>query len=76
MQKAVQQMNLELTNALSDVSGETGQKIIRATLAPALQVQVSLPPPRKTRIVPRPPSAWPPAASCIAKAHWAPIAAI
>jgi len=33
MQKALQQMNLKLTNVLSDVSGETGQKIVRAIIA-------------------------------------------
>ncbi len=33
MQKALQQMNLKLTKVLSDVTGETGQKIIRAIIA-------------------------------------------
>ena len=33
MQKALTQMNIQLTQALSDVTGETGQKIIRAIVA-------------------------------------------
>ncbi|MCZ4317344.1 IS110 family transposase [Comamonadaceae bacterium G21597-S1] len=33
MQKALTQMNLQLTNVISDVVGETGQKILRAILA-------------------------------------------
>jgi len=33
MQKALLQMNLQLSQALSDVTGETGQKIIRAIVA-------------------------------------------
>lgn len=33
MQKALTQMNLQLDNVISDVMGETGQKIIRAILA-------------------------------------------
>ena len=41
IQKALLQMNVQLPAVLSDVMGETGQLIIRATLAPALQVQVS-----------------------------------
>jgi transposase len=33
MQKALQQMNLKLTNVLSDITGETGQKILRDIVA-------------------------------------------
>jgi transposase len=33
MQKALTQMNIQLTQVISDVAGETGQKIIRAILA-------------------------------------------
>ena len=33
MQKALTQMNIQLTNILSDVAGETGQKILRAIVA-------------------------------------------
>ena len=33
MQKALTQMNLQLTNVISDVVGETGQKILRAIVA-------------------------------------------
>ena len=33
MQKALQQMNLQLPLVLSDIMGETGQKIIRAIVA-------------------------------------------
>ena len=33
MQKALTQMNLQLTNVISDVAGETGQKILRAIVA-------------------------------------------
>lgn len=33
MQKALQQMNLQLTNVISDITGETGLKIIRAIVA-------------------------------------------
>jgi transposase len=33
MQKALTQMNLQLTNVISDVAGETGQKILRAIIA-------------------------------------------
>jgi transposase len=33
MQKALTQMNIQLTNVLSDVAGETGQKILRAIVA-------------------------------------------
>jgi transposase len=33
MQKALTQMNIQLTNVLSDVVGESGQKILRAILA-------------------------------------------
>ena len=33
MQKALTQMNVQLTNVLSDVVGETGQKILRAIVA-------------------------------------------
>jgi len=33
MQKALQQMNLQLPLVLSDIMGETGQKIIRAIMA-------------------------------------------
>lgn len=33
MQKALAQMNLQLTNVLADVVGETGQKILRAIVA-------------------------------------------
>jgi transposase len=33
MQKALTQMNIQLTNVLSDVVGETGQKILRAIVA-------------------------------------------
>jgi transposase len=33
MQKALTQMNLQLTNVLADVVGETGQKILRAIVA-------------------------------------------
>ena len=33
MQKALTQMNLQLTNVLSDIVGESGQKILRAIVA-------------------------------------------
>ncbi|MDE2504972.1 MAG: IS110 family transposase, partial [Burkholderiales bacterium] len=33
MQKALTQMNVQLANAISDVVGETGQKILRAIVA-------------------------------------------
>ncbi len=33
MQKALAQMNIQLSNVISDIVGETGQKIIRAVLA-------------------------------------------
>src|SRR5205807_9888521 len=33
MQKALTQMNLQLANVISDVAGETGQKILRAIIA-------------------------------------------
>jgi transposase len=33
MQKALTQMNVQLANVISDVAGETGQKILRAILA-------------------------------------------
>ncbi len=33
MQKALTQMNVQLGNVISDIAGETGQKIIRAILA-------------------------------------------
>ena len=33
MQKALTQMNIQLTNVISDVAGETGQKILRAIIA-------------------------------------------
>ena len=33
MQKALTQMNIQLTNVISDVTGETGQKILRAIVA-------------------------------------------
>jgi transposase len=33
MQKALTQMNIQLTNVISDVVGETGQKILRAIIA-------------------------------------------
>jgi len=33
MQKAFTQMNIQLTNVISDVAGETGQKILRAIVA-------------------------------------------
>ncbi len=33
MQKALTQMNVQLTNVISDIMGETGQKIIRAIVA-------------------------------------------
>ena len=33
MQKALTQMNLQLANVISDVAGETGQKILRAIVA-------------------------------------------
>jgi len=33
MQKALTQMNIQLTNVISDVVGETGQKILRAMIA-------------------------------------------
>lgn len=33
MQKALTQMNIQLANVISDVAGETGQKILRAILA-------------------------------------------
>ncbi len=33
MQKALTQMNIQLTNVISDVVGETGQKILRAIVA-------------------------------------------
>ncbi|KAG0008030.1 hypothetical protein BGZ81_004408, partial [Podila clonocystis] len=33
MQKALTQMNVQLSNVISDIVGETGQKIIRAILA-------------------------------------------
>jgi hypothetical protein len=32
MQKALTQMNIQLANVISDVAGETGQKILRAIL--------------------------------------------
>jgi len=35
MQKALTQMNLQLANVISDVAGETGQKILRAIVADA-----------------------------------------
>jgi hypothetical protein len=36
MQKALTQMNLQLANVISDLSGVTGQKIVRAIVAPYL----------------------------------------
>ncbi len=33
MQKALTQMNLKLQHVISDISGETGMKIIRAIIA-------------------------------------------
>jgi len=33
MQKALTQMNLQLANVISDLSGVTGQKIVRAIVA-------------------------------------------
>ena len=33
MQKALTQMNLQLANVISDLSGTTGQKIVRAIVA-------------------------------------------
>lgn len=33
MQKDLTQMNIQLTNVISDVAGETGQKILRAIVA-------------------------------------------
>jgi transposase len=33
MQKALSQMNIQLANVISDVAGETGQKILRAIVA-------------------------------------------
>ena len=33
MQKALTQMNVQLANVISDVVGETGQKILRAIVA-------------------------------------------
>jgi transposase len=33
MQKALTQMNIQLANVISDVVGETGQKILRAIVA-------------------------------------------
>src|SRR5438105_5216873 len=33
MQKALTQMNIQLTNVISDVAGDTGQKILRAIVA-------------------------------------------
>jgi len=33
MQKALTQMNIQLANVISDVAGETGQKILRAIVA-------------------------------------------
>ena len=33
MQKALTQMNVQLANVISDIAGETGQKILRAIVA-------------------------------------------
>ncbi len=33
MQKALAQMNVQLANVISDIVGETGQKIVRAIIA-------------------------------------------
>jgi len=33
MQKALTQMNIQLTNVISDAAGEAGQKILRAIVA-------------------------------------------
>ena len=40
MQKALTQMNIQLTNVLSDVVGESGQKILRAIVAGERDAQV------------------------------------
>jgi transposase len=40
MQKALTQMNIQLTNVLSDIVGESGQKILRAILAGERDAQV------------------------------------
>ena len=40
MQKALTQMNLQLTNVISDIVGETGQKILRAIVAGERNSQV------------------------------------
>ena len=40
MQKALTQMNIQLTNVISDVAGETGQKILRAIVAGERDAQV------------------------------------
>ena len=40
MQKALTQMNIQLTNTISDVVGETGQKILRAIIAGERDSQV------------------------------------
>ncbi len=40
MQKALTQMNLQLTNVISDIVGETGQKILRAIVAGERDSQV------------------------------------
>lgn len=40
MQKALTQMNIQLTNVISDVVGETGQKILRAIVAGERDPQV------------------------------------
>jgi transposase len=40
MQKALTQMNIQLTNVISDVVGETGQKILRAIVAGERDSQV------------------------------------
>jgi hypothetical protein len=41
MQKALTQMNIQLTNVLSDVVGESGQKILRAVVAGERDSQVT-----------------------------------
>ena len=39
MQKALTQMNIQLTNVISDVVGETGQKILRAIVPASATAQ-------------------------------------
>ena len=40
MQKSLTQMNIQLINVISDVAGETGQKILRAIVAGERDAQV------------------------------------